>query len=68
MERRMTQFVGPWVLIIWFTGNHGVALVAHEFLSKPACDNAGKVLAMKGGFQYEIDFACVPKDLRNAIR
>lgn len=64
----MTQFVGPWVLIIWFSGTHNLALVTHEFVTKPACDNAGKVLAQKGDHLYQIDFACVPKDLPNGVR
>lgn len=64
----MTQITGPWLLIVWFSGPHNVALIAHEFLSKPACDNAGKVLQLKDSPKYEIDFACVPKDLPNAVR
>ena len=60
----------PWLLIIWIGTNHGVALVAHEFFTKAACDNAGKILSEKGEANpaYSIGFACVPKDLRDGVR
>jgi hypothetical protein len=57
----------PWVLIIWFAGSQ-TAITTHEFLSKEACDNAGKVIKEKGGKRMEIGFACVPKDLLHAIQ
>jgi len=57
----------PWVLIIWFVGAN-TAAITHEFMSKEACDNAGKVVSEKGGLGYKIGFACVPKDLFHAIQ
>lgn len=56
-----------WVLIIWFMGAQG-AVTSHEFMSKEACDNAGKVVSQKGGLGYKIDFACVPKELFKPMR
>jgi hypothetical protein len=57
----------PWILILWFVGANNAA-VTHEFMSKQACDNAGKVVSQKGGLGFKIDFACVPKELVHAIR
>jgi hypothetical protein len=57
----------PWVLIIWFAGTTS-AITTHEFVSKEACDNAGKVVSEQGGLGYKIGFACVPKELFHAVR
>ena len=57
----------PWILIIWFASTSS-AITTHEFISKEACDNAGKTVATKSGLGYKIDFACVPKDLFHAVR
>jgi len=57
-----------WVLIIWFAGAGGSAITTHEFVSKEACDNAGKVVAEQGGLGYKIGFACVPKELFHGLR
>lgn len=56
-----------WVLILWFAGANS-AITTHEFLSKEACDNAGKVVSEQGGMGYKIGFACVPKELFHAVR
>lgn len=55
-----------WVLIVWFVGASS-AITTHDFLSKEACANAGKVVSQKSGLGYKIDFACVPKELLNGI-
>lgn len=56
-----------WVLIIWFVG-YQAAITSHEFVSKEACDNAGKVVSEQGGLGYKIGFACVPKEITNGLR
>ena len=56
-----------WVLIIWFVGTNS-AITTHEFASKEACDNAGKVVSEQGGLGYKIQFACVPKELFHGLR
>ncbi len=56
-----------WVLIIWFVGAN-IATTSHEFVSKEACDNAGKTVAAQGGLGYKIGFACVPKELFHGLR
>lgn len=56
-----------WILIIWFAGTQS-AITTHEFASKEACDNAGKVVSQKSGLGYKIDFACVPKELFHGLR
>jgi hypothetical protein len=56
-----------WVLIIWFVGAN-IATTTHEFVSKEACDNAGKVVSEQGGLGYKIGFACVPKELFHGLR
>jgi hypothetical protein len=57
----------PWVLIIWFAGSQS-AITTHEFLSKEACDNAGKVVSEKSSKRVKIGFACVPKEKLHALQ
>ncbi len=57
----------PWVLIIWFASTQS-AITTHEFLSKEACDNAGKVVSEKSSQKHKIGFACVPKELFHALQ